>query len=432
MKYSSWVLKAGLPCAALLGLGVTVYAYNRRSRSFLSKESLEVSPLEKDKLVEVLRALLQEFHGVFVELANMVQRLKHLGALRGPSGPMSTEQIAEFLMQQGIQVKLDAAQNRVLSLLGVSQGQVEEAQTKYENDPEVQTFVQGFSDMYDEASTGLIPILPGLEIPATLTEDMALEILIKIHQERVKGFRVALDKFWSSPEAERMGSMDPSQGPPPALAQALQAVHDEAEMFVIELHAEVVGNKAILDSAIATFSRKADGSFLKEKLRMERSNQVEIVNLMRHRNASEAPKLEPIEGLNERLHCSNEADMAHHILEAAEEKKPVVAALVRNLDNAKGALTPLSDAITNGKLPSLVERNCTFLYMPAHDDIPLATRPEYKTVEVCYIFFPRPDKQQRPVACFSLEELIEASSVDTSIYEGPGSVVFSQGAEQLD
>jgi len=70
--------------------------------------------------------------------------------------------------------------------------------------------------------------------------------------------------------------------------------------------------------------------------------------------------------------------------------------------------------------------------MPAHDDIPLASRPEYKTVEVCYIFFPRPDKQQRPVACFSLEELIEASSVDTSIYEGPGSVVFSQGAEQLD
>lgn len=431
MKYS-WIVKAGLPCAALVGVAISVYAYNRRNRASVCTDSVTIIALEKERLVEVLRALLQEFHGVFVELANMVQRLKQLGALRGPSGPMSTEEIAEFLMQQGIQAKLDAAQNRVLLSSGVSQQQVEEAQDRFENDPEVQVFVQGFTAMYEEASNGLIPILPGLEIPANLTEDAALDILNKIHQERVKGFRIALDKFWSSPEAEKMSSMDPSQGPPPALAQALQAVHEQAEQFVIEVHSEVVGNKAVLDSAIALFSRQADGAFLKEKLRMERANQVEIVNLMRNRNASEAPKLEPIEGLNSNLLCSNEADMAHHILEAAEEKKPVVAALVRKLDDPKGALTPLSEAITNGKLQSLVDRNCTFLYMPAHDDIPLASRPEYKTVDVCYIFFPRPDKQQRPIACFSLEELVEASSVDTSIYEGPGSVVFSQDTEQLD
>jgi hypothetical protein len=80
----------------------------------------------------------------------------------------------------------------------------------------------------------------------------------------------------------------------------------------------------------------------------------------------------------------------------------------------------------------LVERDCTFLYMAAHDDIPLANRPEFKTVEVCYIFFPRPDKQQRPVACFSLDELAEASSIDTSIYEGPGSVVFNAEANRVD
>ena len=165
---------------------------------------------------------------------------------------------------------------------------------------------------------------------------------------------------------------------------------------------------------------------------MERTHQVEIVNLMRNRNVQEGPKLEPIEGLSEKLVCSNEADMAHQILEAAEKKRPVVSALVRNLENPKAALTPLSDAIEEGKLQALVDRNCTFLYMPAHDDIPLASRPEYKNVDVCYIFFPRPDKQQRPVACFNLAELAEASSVDTSIYEGPGSVVFGEDAQSLD
>ena len=218
--------------------------------------------------------------------------------------------------------------------------------------------------------------------------------------------------------------MDPSQGPPPALAQALQAVHDEAETIVIENNLEILVDKATYDSAVAVFSRQTDCAFVREKLRMERSHQVEIVNLMRNREMKGTPKFEPIDGLNSKLQCSDEGDMAHQILEAAERKIPVVAALVRNTENPKQALSGISDALDSGKLDSLVERNAVFLYMPAHDDIPLASRPEYKEVEVCYIFFPRPDKQQRPIACFSLDELAEASTIDESIYEGPGSAVF--------
>jgi hypothetical protein len=431
MRFYS-LFKVGIPCAALVGLAVSTYLLFLKRSPKTAILKVEISPLGKSELLQILQALLSQFHGVFVELANMVQRLKQLGALRGPGGPMSSEQIADFLMQQGIQSKLDAAQSRVLLSHKVSQEQVEEAQDRLSQDIEVQKFVEGFSQMYEEASNGLIPILPGLEIPQQLNEDAALDILNKIHMERVKAFRSALERFWSSPEAAKMEVMDPSQGPPPALAKQLQTAHDEAEAFVIDLHADIIGNKAVFDSAVALFSRKADGAFLKEKLRMERSHQVEIVNLMRNRSTAEAPKLESIPGISEKLICSNEADMAHHILQGAEEKRPVVAALVRNLDDPKGALSPLSDAIETGKLTILTERNCTFLYMAAHDDIPLASRPEYKTVEVCYIFFPRPDKQQRPVACFSLEELQEASSVDTSIYEGPGSVVFANEVDRVD
>lgn len=430
MKEST-ILKAILGVAAIGSVSLAFLAYIR-GRKQPAPCSPSVVLLEREKLVDILKSLLREFHGVLVEMATMVQRLKQLGALRGPDGPMSTEQIAEFLLHQGIQSKLDAAQSRVLIEAGVTQEQVEEAQERLSNEDSVTELIDGFTLMFDEASQGLIPILPGLEIPEELTEDRALEVLNLIHQERVKGFRSALEAFWSSEEGQSLDQNDSSQGPPPALAKALQSVHDEAEKFVIEVHSEIVGDKAIFDSAIALFSRNTDGAFMREKLRMERSHQVEIVNLMRNRNAKEAPKLDPVEGIHPRLICSNEADMAHQILEAAETKKPVVTALVRNLDDPKSALAPLSEAIEGGKLQMLVDRDCTFLYMAAHDDIPLANRPEFKTVEVCYIFFPRPDKQQRPVACFSLDELAEASSIDTSIYEGPGSVVFNDYANRVE
>ena len=422
---TSTLTKTSVAATVLGGAGVAAYYYLNRQSIAARTRTVTVVTLSKEELIPVLKDLLKEFHGVFVEMANMVQRLKQLGALRGPDGPMSTDQIAEFLMHQGIQAKLDAAQNRVLSAHSVTEDQVELSQDKYLEDAEVQIFVNGFTQMYEESSSGTAPILPGLTIPADLTEDKALEILHDINQERAKGFRVALAKFWSSDEAKSITGMDPTQGPPPALAQALQAVHDEAETMIIERHIELIGDKATFDSAVALFSRGTDGAFTREKLRMDRTHQVEIVNLMRNKNTQDMPKLEPIDGLDARLQCSNEGDMAHQILDAAEKKRPVISALVRNMQDPKAALTPLSDALGMGQLDELVHRNAVFLYMPAHDDIPLASKPEYKNVDVCYIFFPRPDKQQRPIACFSLEELAEASTIDKSIYEGPGSVVFA-------
>jgi len=434
---SSTLAKTLMATLAVAGAGVVAYYYLNKRPATVEEEVTVEDILPKENLIPILKNLLREFHGVFVELANMVQRLKQLGALRGPNGPLSNEEITMFLMQQGVQAKLDAAQDRVLITHGVTQSQVELAQETYTTDPDVSIFVNGFSEMFEEASSGIAPILPGLSIPEHLTEDKAIEILTDIHKERVEGFKAALEKFWASEEAVKMAAnTDPSQGPPPALAQALQAVHDQAETLVIERHLEIIGDKATFDSAVALFSRSADGAFVREKLRMERSHQVEIVNLMRNREMKGTPKFEPIEGLHEKLQCSDEGDMAHQILEAAERKIPVVAALVRNIENPKEALTPLSDALELGKLDALVQRNTVFLYMPAHDDIPIASRPEYKEVGVCYIFFPRPDKQQRPIACFSLEELAEASTIDESIYEGPGSVVFdganTSGVENLE
>ena len=203
----SLVAKASIGLLLVGGVGASLWlTVNRGERRSSPSMKIEVDSLTKEQLIRVLRALLQEFHGVFVELANMVQRLKQLGALRGPDGPMSSEQIAEFLMQQGIQTKLDAAQSRILIQHGVRQESIEEAQDRFESDEDIKLLVEGFTGMFDEASRGLIPILPGLEIPKELSEDAVLDVLNKIHQERVKGFRVALEKFWSSPEAENVTS----------------------------------------------------------------------------------------------------------------------------------------------------------------------------------------------------------------------------------
>ena len=428
---SSFLAKSVATAVILCGSGAALYFLLKRSTIKDSLKEDKEQKLTKELLELVLRDLLRSFHGVLVEMASMVQRLKQLGALKGPQGAMSSDQIAGFLMQQGIQAKLDAAQTKVLLHHNVSQTEVETAQERYSEDPEILMFVHGFNSMFEEASLGLTPVLPGSEIPSELTEDKAIDIMAQIHQERLKAFKEALENFWKSDESGKVATMDPSQGPPPALAQALQLAHDQAEIVVLNSHSHIISDKAVFDSAMAVFSRR-DGAFLKEKLRMERSHQVEIVNLMRNKNLSDAPKLEAIDGLHPKLLCSNEGDMAHQILEAAEKKKPVVTALVRNMEDPRASLMPLSLAIESGKLQTLVEKDCTFLYMPAHEDIPLANRPEYKNVDVCYIFFPRPDKQQRPVACFTLQELIEASSVDLSIYEGPGSVVFAENINTLD
>lgn len=428
---SSFLAKSVATAVILGGSGAALYFLLKRSKIQVSLKEDKEQKMTKELLELVLRDLLRSFHGVLVEMASMVQRLEQLGALKGPQGAMSSDQIAGFLMQQGIQAKLDAAQTKVLLHHNVSPTEVETAQERYSEDPKILMFVHGFNSMFEEASLGLTPVLPGSEIPSELTEDKAIDIMAQIHQERLKAFKEALDKFWKSDESGKVATMDPSQGPPPALAQALQLAHDQAEIVVLNSHSHIISDKAVFDSAMAVFSRR-DGAFLKEKLRMERSHQVEIVNLMRNKNLSDAPKLEAIDGLHPKLLCSNEGDMAHQILEAAEKKKPVVTALVRNMEDPRASLMPLSLAIDSGKLQTLVEKDCTFLYMPAHEDIPLANRPEYKNVDVCYIFFPRPDKQQRPVACFTLQELIEASSVDLSIYEGPGSVVFAENINTLD
>ena len=423
---SGSIAKTLAATAVVAGAGLATYYFLTKGEARVEAQISLPASIPRDILVKILKELLREFHAVFIELSGMVQRLKQLGALRSAEGPLSTKEIAMFLMQQGVQAKLDAAQERVLGSYGFTQSQIEAAQDQFSEDSEIQTLSNGFAEMFEEASSGVAPVLPGLSIPEHLTEDKALEILSLIHQERVRGFKIALERFWASEEAQAIAAnSNPAQGPPPALAQALQAVHDEAETVILERHVEIIGDKATFDSAVAVFSRSKDGAFIREKLRMDRTHQVEIVNLMRNRDMKETPKFDtPIEGLNERLRCSNEGDMAHQILEAAEAKKPVVSALVRNMKDPKSALQVLSKALDDGTLNHLVERDTVFLYMPAHDDIPLADRPEYKEVEVCYIFFPRPDKQQRPIACFTLDELIEASTIDESIYEGPGAAVF--------
>jgi hypothetical protein len=422
---TSAVTKAIVATAALAGVSAGVYMWISKRVAVPALRTQEVAVLPREQLIVLLKDLLTQFHGYFIEMSNMVQRLAKLGALRGPNGPMNPAEIADFLMQQGMQAKLDAAQTAVLAKHGVSQSQIQATQSHYADDDEIADLITGFSSMFEDASRGIPPILPGLSIPEDLTEDKALAILAEINHARAEGFRRALAVFWESDEAKSMtDSTDVSRGPPPALAQALQSVHDEAELLVMERHAHIVGSKAVFDSAVALFTRSSDNGFGKERLRMERSHQVEIVNLMRKKDSRDSPKLEPIDGLNPRLICSDEGDMAHQILEAAEHRKPVVTALVRNIAEAKNRLEPISNAIDDGRLAELVGRDAVFLYMPAHNDIPIANRPEYKDVEVCYIFFPRPDKQERPIACFSLEELIEASTIDPTIYEGAGAAVF--------
>ncbi|EER04622.1 hypothetical protein Pmar_PMAR019656 [Perkinsus marinus ATCC 50983] len=76
------------------------------------------------------------------------------------------------------------------------------------------------------------------------------------------------------------------------------------------------------------------------------------------------------------------------------------------MKDAAKLMKPISDAIDGGKFDK--RKDLQFVYMAAAADSPLIQSERCKKCDIVYVLFPRPDLQQRPVACLSLEELLDA------------------------
>ena len=414
-------IKIGTAIAATASAAYLFYFNTSRITSYLNLRS---SPrLSREEMRSLIRELLQEFHVVLVEMSQMATRFRHVLALKGMSDQVSDEQVVEVLMQQGVQEKMEAAQARVLASHALSESDVEEAQTAYADEPAVAAFESAIEQMFQSASKGSTPILPGAVIPSNLTPEVVLAVFDKLHAVKVELFTPVISKFYATNPL--------TNGPPAqALAEALQSASDEAEE--IAMGSFDFPHRSVFHSAVSEFSN--DPGFAAERKRQDRCHQTEIMRLVSNKRGPAQPV--PALGISEKLAPVSEEELPLTLMDAAEKKVTVVVAMVRPGNDMREALKDLTDWLHGtGEIQDAVceevtesgnqeenqmdskhqpihtppapqiSENSIFVYMFASEDSPLVQNEKCAGSDVIYVVFARPEIHKKPIACLSVAEL---------------------------
>merc|ERR1719326_539657 len=195
--------------------------------------------LTEEELVKVLHALSEEFFGIFSEMAQVVQSMTK---------------------------KLEAAQDQVFTKLEVRATDVEAAQEAMADSPAVQVYIDGLAKMHDDCFRGVLPLMPGVEVPASLTPAVLLQHVERICEEKHRRISAAVKGWYAengTPEAGKAPAI-----PPPQLTQAIQEAYDASEACVLEgLGVPMV----VFKNALAVSLRNAD--FAEQKLAVDRAFQ---------------------------------------------------------------------------------------------------------------------------------------------------------------
>jgi len=386
-------LKIGAAAAAAGALYLAVY-----HSPIFQKTEVGIS---RETLREVVRELLREFHGVMVEMSQMAVRVRQVLALKGMSDQLTDEQLIEVLMTQGVQEKMEQAQAKVLTARNLTEAEVEEAQGRYSEDPMVKLFESGIDEMFKIASTGEMPVLPGVVIPESLTPDLALQISSEILDSKSGKFRSVIRAFYETnpPETLKEGPALPPQ----ELAEALQAANDSSETEILQKYSDSVSHKSIFNSAVAVYSK--DTAFAKERRRQDRCHQAEIMKIMTNKEETKVTNIQVIDGLSPRLQPVTEDTLPVVLMEAAESSFTVVVAMVKpETVDIQATLKPISEALDNDSLLA----GPVFTWMKATEESPLTQNERCRDCPVVYVVFARPEVQRRPIACLSLDELRSA------------------------
>merc|ERR1719159_1952910 len=155
---------------------------------------LPSSTLSRETLLKVLEQLSEECFHIFSEMAYVVQSTRRKAASK-----LAPEQ-DEILMQRAIQERLDAVQERVVAEHGTSTEALEAAQGEFADDAKVKSYVDGLAQMHDDCSKGLMPLMPGVEIPGELTHAAMLQTLESIAAEKLRRIEAAVQSYYGKLE----------------------------------------------------------------------------------------------------------------------------------------------------------------------------------------------------------------------------------------
>jgi hypothetical protein len=189
---------------------------------------LPTSTLSRETLLKVLEQLSEECFHIFSEMAYVVQSTRRKAASK-----LAPEQ-DEILAQRSIKERLDEAQERVAAKHGTSAEALEAARSEFADDFKVKLYVDGLAQMHDDCRRGLMPVMPGVEIPGDLTHAAMLQTLEGIAAEKLARIEAAVKAYYANtPRREKAPVL-----PPRELTEAIQKAYDESE-------AEVLGARGI-------------------------------------------------------------------------------------------------------------------------------------------------------------------------------------------
>ncbi|CAJ1355510.1 unnamed protein product [Effrenium voratum] len=251
MPRPSWVLPATLGVTSLIvALLVT--------RSRADGEVLKQRPL----LLQVLRELSRRFFLVCQDVAAIANTVR--AKMEASQMSIAEQTLQEQLLKQcQVFEKLQQIQKEVASSNGLTEEELERMQEQ-DQDPEVQSYAEGFRAMLEEALQGLSPVLPNVKIPEALTHDTALAWQMEAQDLEA---------------AEALGRVTKPRVALRELGEALTAANKAAWAAVLKGHADLLeGNGAeVYHSAMAIYGR--DPAFAQRKLKLEQEHQERMIKL---------------------------------------------------------------------------------------------------------------------------------------------------------
>lgn len=262
----------GALVASAIGLATLAIAV-LASRGRLQLGSGSAAPSkgdERERLLGFLKELSRRFFHVCRDVAGVAQTVRP--KIASKQIVISEEKLCEQLTRQCLVFdKLKEITAEVAAQFETTpeavQKQQERACRRAGGDPEVQTYVAGLKQMLDDSLQGLLPILPGVKIPAALTEDAVLylqgeaqKLELQLVLEKVGGSRLALKD----------------------LGAALIESNKEAWRRILEDGSSASfldGGPELFHSAVAEYMRKP--AFAEERQKLEDSHKQKMVSLFR-------------------------------------------------------------------------------------------------------------------------------------------------------
>lgn len=184
---------------------------------------------EGEILLRVFDEMSRRFYHIMRDVSNVAQTARR--NIKEAKGTAEADD--EWIKQEICRVcqvaeKMQAVEQAVLLQEGWTAAALADARTRFRDNVEVRTFLEGTQKMLADALSGVEPILPGFQIPSDLTDDVLVEYRCEIQQHELEKAREFALKIKGLPPTLELG-------------HGIASLAQKAEREIFEKHCDVLG-----------------------------------------------------------------------------------------------------------------------------------------------------------------------------------------------